>query len=95
MYHRRFFLPHISRIKDQRLLPTFRMKLTLRQGIFWAVSRWDPTDGGPAVADGWNLNKKEIGRVIFPKGLMVSYTSCDWKVEGVEVVFLIAFDWGF
>ena len=47
------------------------------------------------MADGWNLNKKEIGRVIFPKGLMVSHTSCDWKVEGVEVVFLIAFDWGF
>ena len=80
----KIFLPHISRIKDQRLLPTFRMKLKLRQGFFLAVSRWDPTDGGPAVADGWNLNKKEIGRVIFPKGLMVSYT----KVEGVEVVFL-------
>ena len=54
-----------------------------------------PTDGGPVVADGWNLNKKEIGRVILPKGLMVSCTSCDGKVEGVQVVFLIAFDWGF
>ena len=40
-----------SPIKDQRLLPIFRMKLMPRQG-FLAVSRCDPRDGAQEVADG-------------------------------------------